>query len=120
MIVIKKFVPLRLESLNKTNNRKFGYKNYHDRIFRDGALFLQVQKKKPDVIRRVTVKYCHTSKRLFDDENLSGAFKPVFDLLVRLKYLHDDSAKWCVRVYEQERVSNKDVVGCWIIVEDVE
>ena len=51
-------------------------------------------------------------------ENLAGGFKPVCDALVQLRVLVDDSPRWLVAEYRQER-TKRGVKGFRLEIEPV-
>jgi Holliday junction resolvase RusA-like endonuclease len=57
-----------------------------------------------DLVRRVAyVRIMGKGEREWDYDNLVGGGKMVFDAMIEAGLIVDDSAKWCVREYSQER-----------------
>lgn len=72
-----------------------------------GAVLRRSGWKEPAEPVRKVVEVVRYSAGTLDTDNLAGGCKGLMDALVRLGLLHDDSPRWCVCTYRQEKATRK-------------
>ena len=107
-LIISKFIPKKIESLNKFINRRgrsgnYAYKKYRNAWFIAIGYIMRTNQEIVDDYRYVEiVRYC--KRKIRDYENLCGGGKPLPDGLVKYGWLKDDSMKWAKIDYTQELI----------------
>jgi len=99
------FVPLEVQTSNKWVWKTwYSYDSEKRKWFKVLSLILPPRDKAPETLAHVEVTAYR--KRLLDEDNLIGGCKPIFDYLVRAKYIKDDSPHYLKRTITQKKDSS--------------
>jgi len=115
------FIPKKVESLNKFNNKKsrWAYKDFRDSWYKAMALFVGSAKKmyEPGIYIYFIRIYDGRSK-IIDKDNAFGATKPARDYLVKAGFIKDDSPRYIDYWVTQRQAVKGEKEGLIIIFDD--
>lgn len=89
--------------INKSG-AKYLYKAYRDKLKNNLICMLGMGNEQERTAWKV-VRHWGANKRQFDDANLVGGFKPLFDALVKINHIQDDNPEY-FKAYYFQRKSN--------------
>ena len=89
--------------INKSG-AKYLYKSYRDKLKNNLICMLGMGNEQERTAWKV-VRHWGANKRQFDDANLVGGFKPLFDALVKINHIQDDNPDY-FKAYYFQRKSN--------------
>ena len=100
-------IPIEIKSGNKIIGRHWSSKAHYNKKIMEATYWEMLKDKdqrRNDCYAIVTVsRVLSKGQKLFDDDNLSWGFKPVFDCLKNTGWIKDDNPKWIKRGYKQVR-----------------